>query len=129
MKKTFGFMMVGTNNLTDSEKFYNAIFTPLDLSKVLVNERYIGYAQNDNLKEIKFYITKPVNKKPATYGNGTQISFLVETKKKVEEFHEIGLKNGGTNEGSPGIRSGDYYAYIRDLDGNKICAYCILDKK
>ena len=128
MKKTFGFMMVGTNNLTDSEKFYNAIFSPLDLTQVLTTERYIGYAQKDNPKEIKFYITKPVNKKPATYGNGTQISFLVDTKKKVEEFHMIGLKNGGTNEGLPGIRSSDYYAYIRDLDGNKICAYCTLDK-
>ena len=128
MKKTFGFMMVGTNNLVDSEIFYNAIFVPLDLSKVLTTERYIGYAQKDNPQEIKFYITKPVNKKPATYGNGTQISFLVDSKKKVEEFHAIGVKNGGTNEGSPLIRSGDYYAYIRDLDGNKICAYCILDK-
>ena len=128
MKKTFGFMMVGTNNLAESEKFYNAIFLPLDLCQVLTTENYIGYAQKDNLKEIKFYITKPVNKKPATYGNGTQISFLVDTKKKVEEFHMIGLKNGGINEGLPGIRSGDYYAYIRDLDGNKICAYCTLDK-
>ena len=121
-------MMVGTNNLTDSEKFYNAIFLPLDLCQVLTTERYVGYAQKDNPKEIEFYITKPLNKKPATYGNGTQISFLVDTKKKVNEFHMIGIKNGGTNEGSPGIRSGDYYAYIRDLDGNKICAYCILDK-
>ena len=128
MKKTFGFMMVGTNNLIDSEIFYSAIFVPLDLSKVLTTERYIGYAQKDNPQEIKFYITKPVNKKPATCGNGTQISFLVDSKKKVEEFHMIGVKNGGTNEGSPLIRSGDYYAYIRDLDGNKICAYCILDK-
>ena len=128
MKKIFGFMMVGTNNLIDSEKFYNAIFLPLKLSKVLTTERYIGYAKKNNLKEIKFYVTKPINKKPATFGNGTQISFLVDTKKAVEEFHMIGLKNGGTNEGSPGIRSGDYYAYIRDLDGNKICAYCLLDK-
>ena len=128
MKKTFGFIMVGTNNLIDSEKFYTAIFAPLDLSQALTTERYIGYSQKDNPKDIKFYITKPINKKPATYGNGTQISFLVDTKKKVEEFHMIGLKNGGTNEGLPGIRSGDYYAYIRDLDGNKICAYCILVK-
>ena len=128
MKKTFGFIMVGTNNLAESEKFYNAIFFPLDLCQVLTTKRYIGYAQKDNPKEIKFYITKPVNKKPATYGNGTQISFLVDTKKKVEEFHMIGLKNGGINEGLPGIRLGDYYAYIRDLDGNKICAYCTLDK-
>ena len=51
MKKTFGFMMVGTNNLTDSEKFYNAIFLPLDLCQVLTTERYIGYAQKENPKE------------------------------------------------------------------------------
>ena len=28
-----------------------------------------------------------------------------------------------TDEGAPGIRSGDYYCYIRDLDGNKVCAF------
>ena len=39
MKKTFGFIMVGTNNLAESEKFYNAIFLPLDLCQVLTTER------------------------------------------------------------------------------------------
>ena len=120
--------MVGTNDLANSAKFYNAIFLPLSLKLVLTTDRYIGYAQKKNLKEIKFYITKPVNKKLATYGNGTQISFLVDKKIIVDEFHLLGLKNGGTNEGSPGIRSGNYYAYIRDLDGNKICVYCELDR-
>ena len=52
--------------------------------------------------------------------------FQQNQKKKVDEFHAIGLKNGGTNEGLPGIRSGDYFAYVRDLDGNKICAYTII---
>ena len=42
----------------------------------------------------------------------------------VNKFHAIGLENGGLDEGTPGPRHGDdYYAYIRDLDGNKICAY------
>jgi len=126
MKKLFGFVMVGTNNLVISAKFYDAIFVPLNLIQAIATEKYIGYAQKNNLKDIEFYITKPSNKEPSTYGNGTQISFLVESKKKVDEFHAIGLKNGGTNEGLPGIRSGDYFAYVRDLDGNKICAYTII---
>ena len=88
----------------------------------------MGYGPENGSDEVEFYITIPTNGDPATFGNGTQISFLAESKKIVEEFHMIGLKKGGTNEGSPGIRSGDYYAYLRDLDGNKICAYCILDK-
>ena len=118
--------MLGTNDLVSSAKFYDAIFVPLDFIQVIATEKYIGYAKKNNLNDIEFYITKPFNKEPATYGNGTQISFLAESKKKVDEFHAIGLKNGGTNEGFPGTRSGDYFAYVRDLDGNKICAYSII---
>jgi len=126
MKFFFGFVMLGTNDLVTSAKFYDAIFVPLDFIQVIATEKYIGYAKKNNLNDIEFYITKPSNKEPATYGNGTQISFLAESKKKVDEFHAIGLKNGGTNEGLPGIRSRDYFAYVRDLDGNKICAYSII---
>jgi len=125
MKKIFGFIMIGTNNLATSSKFYDLIFAPLDLIKVLTTERYIGYAQKNIPGDIVFYITKPFNKEPATYGNGTQISLLVDSKEAVDKFHAITLKNGVTNEGSPGIRSRDYYAYARDLDDNKICVYTI----
>ena len=121
MKKLV-FVMVGSNDLLASSKFYDAVFAPLDLIKVYTGENYIGYAQKNNPKEIEFYITKPFNKEPATYGNGTQISLLANSTEAVDKFHAIALENGGTSEESPGIRSGDYYAYIRDLDGNKICA-------
>ena len=75
---------------------------------------------------IEFYITKPFNKEKATSGNGTQVSFIVNNRDIVDKFHEIGLKAGGSSEGSGGERpegSGVYYSYIRDLDGNKICAF------
>ena len=65
--------------------------------------------------------TNNLNK--ATFGNGTQISFLVNSKDLVNNFYNIGIKLGGKDEGAPGIRSGDYYCYFRDLDGNKICAF------
>ena len=76
--------------------------------------------------EIEFYITKPFNKKEATFGNGTQISFITSSRVIVDRFHETGLKAGGTSEGSGGERpegSGVYYSYVRDLDGNKICTF------
>jgi len=86
--------MVGSNDLLTSSKFYDAVFAPLDLIKVYTGENYIGYAQKNNPKEIEFYITKPFNKKPATYGNGTQISLLANSAEVVNQFHTIALENG-----------------------------------
>ena len=72
------------------------------------------------------YVTLPVNKKEATIGNGSQVSFITDSRSIVDIFHEPGFKAGGKSEGAGGERpkgSGVYYSYIRDLDGNKICAF------
>ena len=73
MKKLFGFVMVGSNDLNKSAKFYDTAFVPLGIKKVKTTEKYIGYAQKNNLNEIEFYVTKPYNKEVAIYGNGTMI--------------------------------------------------------
>jgi predicted lactoylglutathione lyase len=118
------FVTIGTNDLKSSAKFYDEILLPFDIVQVDSDERYVGYANMNYPEEIELYIMKPYNKEPASIGNGTMIAFLANSKKIVDQFHTIGLKNGGIDEGSPGPRHGtDYYAYIRDLDGNKICAY------
>ena len=68
---------------------------------------------------------KPLNKKEATFGNGTMITFTADSKERVINFYNLALKLGGKDEGSPGPRhQEDFYAYFRDLDGNKICIYC-----
>ena len=54
------------------------------------------------------------------------ITFSIDTKEKVNKFYNLALSLGATDEGSPGPRLGEhYYAYVRDLDGNKICAFCL----
>ena len=118
-----GFVMVGTNNLDKATKFYDTLLDVIELERVVTNEKYIGYASKEKSDEIEFYVTNPVNKEKATFGNGTQISFLINSKDLVNSFYNVGIKLGGKDEGAPGIRSGDYYCYFRDLDGNKVCAF------
>ena len=121
-----GYVMVGTNNLDKAIIFYDEVLKIINLTRKDTDEVCAGYTQNNSDGSIEFYVTKPANKKTATFGNGTQVSFLVSSREIVDKFHEIALKVGGTSEGSGGERpegSGVYYSYIRDLDGNKICAF------
>ena len=74
----------------------------------------------------EFMVTKPANGKPATPANGGTIGFAAADRPAVHAFHEKALAAGGTCEGPPGPRSFTptaYAAYVRDPDGNKLCAY------
>ena len=120
----FSFITIGTNNLEKSASFYSKILKPLKIKNTLKNKRYYGYSRERTLKKIELYLIKPHNKKKATVGNGTMITFRANSKKEVNDFYNIGIKLGAQNEGAPGPRHGkDYYAYLRDLDGNKICVF------
>ena len=121
-----GYVMVGTNSLDKAIIFYDEVLKVINLTRKETDEVCAGYTQNNGDGSIEFYVTKPANKKTATFGNGTQVSFLVSSREIVDKFHEISLKAGGTSEGSGGERpegAGVYYSYVRDLDGNKICAF------
>jgi catechol 2,3-dioxygenase-like lactoylglutathione lyase family enzyme len=121
-----GYVMVGASNVKRSAKFYDAVLAPLGLVQGGGSASYIGYGAKSTPEKTLFYVTKPYNKKPATSGNGTMIALKARSRKAVDAFHAAALANGGTDEGKPGPRPADgttYYAYVRDLDGNKICAY------
>ena len=123
MNKVIGFVMIGTKELEKSSKFYDAVLAHLGMKRVTVTERYIAYSHSSGDDGLKFYITKPQNKENATAGNGTMVALSAETKEAVDKFHKIALENGAVDEGKPGLRSdGNYYSYIRDLDGNKIAS-------
>ena len=120
----FSFITIGTNNLKKSGSFYSKVLKPLNIKKVLIHDRYYGYSKIKSPKKIELYLIKPHNKKRASIGNGMMITFNANSKKAVEDFYKIGIALGGKDEGAPGPRHGKhYYAYIRDLDGNKLCVY------
>ena len=120
----FSFITIGTNNLKNSKIFYNELLKSINIKNVIETDRYIGYAKNSSLNKVEFYLMLPHNKKTATFGNGTMITFEIISKKDVDMFYNLALKLGATDEGFPGPRHEEhYYAYFRDLDGNKICAF------
>ena len=120
----FSFITLGTNNLKNSRIFYDELLQSINIKNVLETDRYIGYAKKSSLNKVEFYLMLPHNKKTATFGNGTMITFDIISKKEVDMFYYLALKLGATDEGLPGPRHEEhYYAYFRDLDGNKICAF------
>ena len=121
----FSFITIGTNDLKNSKIFYNELLKSINIKNVIETDRFVGYAKNSSLNKVEFYLMLPHNKKTATFGNGTMITFDIISKKDVDMFYNLALKLGATDEGLPGPRHEEhYYAYFRDLDGNKICIYC-----
>ena len=121
-----GYVMVGTNDLDRATIFYDAILSTIGLVQVERAKTYTAYAPKDAMESIEVYVTIPFDQNPATAGNGTMVALAAPTIQALEEFHEVGLERGGTDEGAPGPReegSNTCYAYIRDFDGNKICAF------
>ena len=121
----FSFITIGTNDLKNSKIFYDELLQSINIKNVLETDRYIGYAKNSSLNKVEFYLMLPHNKQTATFGNGTMVTFNINSKEEVDIFYNLALKLGATDEGLPGPRHEEhYYAYFRDLDGNKICAFC-----
>lgn len=116
--------MVGSNDLARSKTFYDATFKALGGKEAIVDDKgRLIYMHNGGL----FLVTAPIDGQPATAGNGCTIGFAVDGPEQARAWHDAGVAAGGTSiEDPPGVREGGfgnlYLAYLRDPDGNKLCA-------
>ena len=118
-----GYVMVGSNDLEKSLAFYDALMPVIGGKRGMPFPKGQSYVFGDTPGPM-FVVGTPFDEGSATAGNGTMFSFAVASKEAVTEAHAKALELGGTCEGEPGPRGpwGDF-AYFRDLDGNKICAF------
>jgi catechol 2,3-dioxygenase-like lactoylglutathione lyase family enzyme len=119
----FSHVMVGVSDLEVSRKFYDALLGTLGIGAGVANKARYFYRSPTGT----FGITIPINGQPATHGNGGTIGFTMASPEMADAFHAAGVANGGTTcEDPPGWREGAagklYLAYLRDPDGNKLCA-------
>lgn len=119
----FSHIMVGSNDIEKSKVFYDATFKAMGCKEGAIDPKgRIVYAHNGGV----FIVTKPIDGAPATGGNGSTIG-LAMTPEQADAWYEAGKANGGTAiENPPGVREMNgtklYLAYLRDPDGNKLCA-------
>ena len=115
-----------TNDLARAGKFYDAIAAEMGVGRMFENERFIAWGEPGGGAGIG--LTKPFDGRPATVGNGVMAALAAKDKDQVHKLHAIALAEGGTCEGEPGPRgdSGFYCGYFRDLDGNKLNAFCMV---
>ena len=119
----FSHVMLGVSDLEVSKKFYDALLGTLGIGPGVANKSRYFYRSPTGL----FGITIPINGEPASHGNGSTIGFTMASTQQADAFHAAGVANGGTTcEDPPGWREASvgkiYLAYLRDPDGNKICA-------
>jgi catechol 2,3-dioxygenase-like lactoylglutathione lyase family enzyme len=113
---------LGTNDMDRSIAFYDAVFGALGAAREETSATWTRYGRRG--ERGKVCLTPPFNGEPATFGNGTMLAFEAPDYAAVDAFHAAALALGGSDEGAPGIREGTHYvAYVRDPDGNKLCAF------
>ena len=119
-----GYVTLGTNRYDDAAKFYDELLDIIGAGRVLESDRFIAWGTS--MRAPALSITKPFDGQPATVGNGVMVAIAVDSPDKVDAIHEQALALGGADEGAPGLRGESFYAgYFRDLDGNKLNAFCM----
>jgi len=121
-----GYVTLGTNDLPIACKFYDELLSVIGATRMMDEDTFVAWTTSPGAPGIG--ITKAFNEAPATVGNGVMVAILVESPEKVAELHEKALALGGADEGAPGPRGdeGFYAGYFRDLDGNKLNAFCMV---
>ncbi|SFV17863.1 VOC family protein [Pseudoduganella namucuonensis] len=124
----FSHVMVGSNEIERSKRFYDAVLGTLGAGAPLRNKEGAGptrlfYQHDGNI----FSVTEPLDGKAATFANGGTIAFNCASPEQVNLFHDTAIVFGGESiENPPGLRDGVlgtfFVAYVRDPDGNKLCA-------
>jgi catechol 2,3-dioxygenase-like lactoylglutathione lyase family enzyme len=119
-----GYTTLGTNDLPRAAAFYDELFGVIGVKRMMDFGR--GYAWGVGMDKPGFGVMLPFNGEPATVGNGVMVALVVNSRDKVDALYAKALALGGSDEGVPGERGeGFYAAYFRDLDGNKLNAFCV----
>jgi catechol 2,3-dioxygenase-like lactoylglutathione lyase family enzyme len=119
----FSHIMIGTEDLEKSKSFYDKVLGALGIGPAVIDGHRMFYMTPTGV----FAVSKPINGEPATHANGGTVGFAAKSPEAADAWHAAGVAAGGTTcEDPPGVREGGmgkmYLAYLRDPDGNKLCA-------
>ncbi len=122
-------VILGSNDIERSRAFYDAVLGTLGAGEPFRHVNATGqvrlFYRHDGGT---FGVSEPIDGEPASFANGATIGFRCSSPEQVAAFHDAGVAHGGTSiEDPPGLRTDGsigamHLAYLRDPDGNKLCA-------
>ena len=125
-----GYVILGTNDVARAAAFYDSLLAEIGATRQMeFGDR--GYAWAATPDAPMLCIMKPYDGNAATVGNGVMVGVAAASRDQVDRVYNKALELGGTDEGPPGFRGeggdGFYAAYFRDLDGNKLDVWCMVE--
>jgi catechol 2,3-dioxygenase-like lactoylglutathione lyase family enzyme len=128
-----GYVTLGSDNMPRARAFYDEL-----LGSTIGSKRIMEFGDDmggftmwgSGFDKPGLAVTNPYNQQPAVAGNGNMAAIAAGSRANVDKLHAKALELGGTCEGPPGVRGEEgpdafYGAYFRDLDGNKLAAFCL----
>ncbi len=121
-----GYVTLGTNRLAEAASFYDQLFALAGAGRVYEGDNFVAWSTGPGAPAVS--VIEPYDGNEATVGNGVMVALAADSPDKVQALHAKALALGGTDEGAPGPRADGFYAaYFRDLDGNKLNAFCMVE--
>lgn len=127
-----GYVTLGSDNMARARAFYDELFATMDAKRIMeFGDDMGGFTMwGVGFDKPGLAVTNPYNKQPAVAGNGNMTALAMGSRANVDRVYAKAMELGATDEGLPGVRGEEgpqafYGAYFRDLDGNKLAAFCI----
>lgn len=124
-----GYATLGSNDPARAHIFYDAVFAAIGIGRLMTFPNG-AIAWGASWEQPMIAVGTPYDGGTATAGNGTMLAVVLDSRAKVDTLHSAAIAAGGSDEGAPGVRGDEgaqafYGAYFRDLDGNKLCGFCV----
>ena len=117
-----GYATIGVNDMDRAVAFYDALLAELGAKQLMGMDRIKLYGTSPDAAMLAICI--PYDEKPQNPGNGNMVALSAGSREAVDRLYAKALELGAIDEGEPGERNPVFYgAYVRDLDGNKLCFY------
>jgi len=111
----------GVSNLERAAAFYDAALSALGYVRVWSDATAIGYGCEGGGDKLAIKLSTGEAVAP---GPGFHVAFAATSRAAVARFHAAALKNGGQDNGAPGLRpqyGENYYAaFVIDPDGYRV---------
>ena len=117
-----GYATIGTNDMDRATAFYDAPLAEIGAKQLFGMDRIEFYGTSTDQAMIAVCI--PNDEQPQSVGNGNMLAIPRGSREGVDRLYARAIELGATDEGEPGERMPVFYgAYVRDLDGNKLCFF------